>query len=396
MRSILLLFFLATCTANAVAQSVLKTMLRLPDTGQTMSYTSTFGEDNDFTINPPGFILNGNGTVTDTVTGLMWQQVDGGEMIYAQANYYCDTLTLGGYTDWRLPNAYESFSILNHQHTNPAVDNTVFTTTGAEYWWSSDRQANDTNRIWVTNSGGGIGNHLMTETISAGGTKKYHARAVRMITTAGTVPAHYTDNGDGSITDHVTGLAWQKIPYADTLTWEQALTYADSLTLAGKSDWRLPNIRELQSIADLTAISPSVNTNYFSVSGNKKFWSSTTLPNQTTKAWYLDTHYGITTYDLKTSKDYVLCVRGNQPFPNATTELNMPVANVFAYPNPFTRKISLHGASNAIVTLATITGRVVYHGTAIDQQDFSKLPPGIYFLSIHGKQAAPTRLVKQE
>jgi len=48
-------------------------MLRLPDTGQTTSYTSTFGEDNDYTIYSPYFTLNGNGTVTDTITGLMWQ-----------------------------------------------------------------------------------------------------------------------------------------------------------------------------------------------------------------------------------------------------------------------------------------------------------------------------------
>lgn len=396
MRSILLFFFLALVTANGIAQSVLKTMLRLPDTGQTMSYTSTFGEDNDFTINPPGFILNGNGTVTDTVTGLMWQQVDGGEMIYAQANYYCDTLTLGGYTDWRLPNAYESFSILNHQHTNPAVDNSVFTTTGAEYWWSSDRQANDTNRIWVTNAGGGIGNHLMTETISAGGTKKYHARAVRMTTTASTVPAHYTDNGDGSITDHVTGLAWQKMPYADTLTWEQALTYADSMTLAGKSDWRLPNIRELQSITDLTTISPSINTNYFSVSGNKKFWSSTTLPNQTTKAWYLDTHYGITTYDLKTAMDYVLCVRGDGSFPTAVNELSDPDGPAIAFPNPFTKQINVLQMPNAEVSLYTVTGYTIYHGRQLAQQDLSFLPPGMYFLAISAKVPHVLKLIKQE
>ena len=148
----------------SIAQSVSKTMKHLPDTGETMSYTTAPGEDNDFTINPPFFILNGNGTVTDTVTGLMWQQSDGGEMTYERAITYCDTLTLGGFTDWRLPNPHESFSILNHQFANPSMDATVFTTTLAEYWWTSIRQANDTTKIGVTNAGGGIGNLPKLET----------------------------------------------------------------------------------------------------------------------------------------------------------------------------------------------------------------------------------------
>jgi hypothetical protein len=61
-----------------LAQSVLKSMKRLPDTGQTTSYTNTPGEDADYNINPPFYLNNGNGTITDTITGLMWQQVDGG------------------------------------------------------------------------------------------------------------------------------------------------------------------------------------------------------------------------------------------------------------------------------------------------------------------------------
>ena len=108
-NTLLLLF-----NAAINAQPVLKTMMRLPDTGQTTSYTTTFGEDADYNFNTPVFILSGNGTVTDTITSLMWQQTDGGEMTIENAIIYCNTLTLGGYTDWRLPNCHELFSILNH------------------------------------------------------------------------------------------------------------------------------------------------------------------------------------------------------------------------------------------------------------------------------------------
>ncbi|MFM8432190.1 MAG: DUF1566 domain-containing protein, partial [Bacteroidota bacterium] len=100
-------------------------------------------------------------------------------MTFNSANYFCDTATTGGYSDWRLPNAKEIFSILNQQRTNPAIDVSCFSPTTAEYWWSSDRQVNDTSKIWCANAGGGIGNHRMSETISAGGTKRFQVRAVR-------------------------------------------------------------------------------------------------------------------------------------------------------------------------------------------------------------------------
>ena len=83
------------------AQSVQKTMYLLPDTGQTASYTTTFGEDNDYAINTPSFTNNNNGTITDNVTGLMWQQGDSGELTIENGTIYCDNLVLGGFSDWR-------------------------------------------------------------------------------------------------------------------------------------------------------------------------------------------------------------------------------------------------------------------------------------------------------
>jgi len=297
-------------TGSVVTTGLIKTMLRLPDTGEKTDYTSTPGEDADYTINPPYFIDHKDGTVTDTVTGLMWQKTDGGEMTWENALKYADTLTLAGYTDWRLPNIHEGFSILNEQYANPAIDTTVFTKNAADYWWSSTPQKNDSTKIWCTNAGGGVGNKPKIETLSAGGKFRYQARAVRVAHTTSTVATHFTNNGNGTITDNITGLIWQKVPYKDTLTWENALIYADSLTLAGITDWRLPNIKELQSLNDEKLMNPSIDTNYIKIGNNRKYWASTTLPNHTTEAWYINTSFGITTYDLKTAKDYVFCVSG--------------------------------------------------------------------------------------
>ena len=51
----------------------------------------------------------------------------------------------------------------------------------------------------------------------------------------------YTDNGDGTVTDNVTGLMWQQAVPTATYSWAGAVTYCSTLTLAGHSDWRLPS-----------------------------------------------------------------------------------------------------------------------------------------------------------
>ncbi|MEI7675189.1 MAG: DUF1566 domain-containing protein [Bacteroidales bacterium] len=284
---------------------------KLPDTGQTVSYTTTSGEDADYTINPLSFKDNGNGTITDNNTGLIWQKTDGGEMTYENAIVYCDTLTLGGYTDWRLPTAQELFSIHLFDSNNPALNTTIFTKTLAEYWWSSDRQPGSTTNIWATNAGGGIGNHPKTETLSAGGTKHFHVRAVRNPITTTFSVEHFTDKGDGTIKDNYTGLTWQKSSSTTAMTWESALAYAKTVTLGGKTDWRLPNIKELQSLNDVSRVKPSINKTYFpNIVTSAFYWSSTSQYKTPSIAWDFNTDYGVVTYNDKTLNEYVILVRG--------------------------------------------------------------------------------------
>ena len=282
------------------------------------------------------------------------------------------------------------------EKANPAIDVSVFTTTTAQYWWSSVRQANDTTKIWVTNAGGGIGNHPKTETISAGGNKIFSTRAVRDVTPPPTIPNHFTNNGNGTITDNLTGLIWQKIVYSDSITWGQALTYADTLTLNGNTDWRLPNIKELESISDESLINPSINRTFFTSMVTNKYWSSTTLPNQTAKAWYLDTQFGITTYDAKTVRHYLICVRGNTSLATSINQLSNNKNHYNVFPNPFTSKISIENSnSNTETDLWNCIGQLIYSGRNIESQDFSSLAKGIYFLKINDTSSKVIKLVKQ-
>lgn len=377
-RCLISLVFLVVCFLQVQAQ-VYKTIKKLPDTGQQSGFTSTFGEDNDFTINPPYFIDNGNGTITDTVTGLMWQKTDGGEMKIENAKIYCDTLSLGSFTDWQLPTALEAYSILNLQQLNPSIDVSYFTNTNAEYWWTSQTQANDTNKIWSTNAGGGIGNHPRTETISAGGTKKFHVRAVRYINAPIALSQRF-EKINSIIIDSTTNLQWQGELSADSMTWEQALSFADTSTFAGFTDWRLPNIKELFSLTDVNIANTCMNNTLFNNVTASTLWSSTTLINQTGKAWIMDNKFGITTYKDKLLKSKVILVR-TPNIPNSISIIQK--YSIIIYPNPFQSNIYLEqDYKNQYCILSDMNGCIIYKGNKLENQEFANLSKGIYVLQL--------------
>ena len=396
MKKILFLIVLLSANNILIAQIVSKSMNNLPDSGQLASYTTTFGEDNDYQINTQSFTNNSNGTITDNVTGLMWQQGDSGELTIENGITYCDNLVLGGFSDWRLPTKEESMSILNFDRNNPALNTTYFLNTNAEYWWTSTLSFNNANNIWITNSGGGTSPKLKTETISAGGIKKFHARAVRTTATPVNV-SNFTDNGDTTITDNVTGLMWQKSPSNTAYTWEQALSFAENLTTATYSDWRLPNIKELVSLNSETTNAPSINTAFFPTIVSAKYWSSTTLfTPAATSAWFNDfQNSGITSYDLKTVSHNVICVRG---IPNnlAINRIALDFNSMKVAPNPFISKITISSLNgNESFELYDNLQKQIFAAKNIELQDFSMLAKGIYYLKIIADDVKTIKLVKE-
>jgi len=354
-------------------------MLKLPDTGQTIDATQTFGEDSDYTINPPSYTDNGDGTITDKVTGLMWQKVDNGESTWDNAMARAGSVTTGGYGDWRLPTPIELFSILNFNNGNPAAVNTTFFPSNpagaAEYWWSTDFYGADATKVWCVNSGGGMGPKPRAETVSAGGTLRYHARYVR-----GAKPTNghnYQNNLDGTITDLDTGLMWTQVP-SSAVTWQGALAYAETLALAGFTDWRLPNIKELQSLTDYTlttattaaaALAP-VNRVLFpsATTPATAYWSSTVLRGGgnavPTSAWLVEfgvnnaipaangpgrNAQGLISYEVMTSSYRVFAVR-------SVTLATPPV--ITAQPNAF-QTVAV-GATVSLSVAATSDSPVSY------------------------------------
>lgn len=379
------------------AQSINRTAIKLPDTGQNLGYTTTFGEDNDYSINPPKLSLYQKGMVYDSITTLIWQQGDGGEMTWQQAKNYCDTLTLGGFTDWILPNPYEAFTILNHQNPNPAVDTKVFSKTGAEYWYTSVVQVNDSSKVWVINAGGGIGNHPKSESLSAGGTKKFHVRAMRYTTNAISYTQRFIVNGNGTVTDNLTDLMWIQIPNASARAWEDALLLSESNTTGGHSDWRLPNIKELHSLNDEKRFAPSVNTTVFPGLATAKFWSSTTLQNQSSKAWCYDNQYGITTYNDKSNALYVLMVRNTENGASASETL---ILNQFQiHPNPYRGGSISWPTESRYFEIRNFTGHLVLTGDKIPNMVLDDLQSGNYSITLYNERRASIgtwKLIKVE
>lgn len=373
MRNLIIIFCFWVSTSRG--QQTIRTILKLPDTGQSKSYTNTPGEDADFSIYSPYLIQNQNGTVTDTVTGLMWTQADGGEMTYENAQAWAKALRTGGYQDWRLPTPLESFTILHLDLSNPALDQTKFSATGTEYWWTNYTQAGDTGKVWVTNAGGGIGNHPKKETKSAGGNKIFAPRAVRSLHPDTYISDRFRTLSGSIYFDSLTDLTWLILSAADSLNWEAALQFSDSSTRGGYHDWRLPNIKELMSLTDYSLTGPALSRKAFPQIGNIKIWSSTSLPNQPMRAWYLDTRFGITSYADKTIKLPVWLVRnditGSTGIKTTQVQQNRP------FPNPFGAELFYTGNN---IYIFNSQGSLVFQGDINQTLYTGDWPAGLYIL----------------
>jgi len=98
----------------------------------------------------------------------------------------------------------------------------------------------------------------------------------------------YQSTGNGTVSDLATGLTWQRTDDGKTRDWPEALRYCAALDLGGKQDWRLPNVKELQSIVDYSRNDPAIDTRYFSQTDrNSWYWSSTTHGDNTRMAAYV-------------------------------------------------------------------------------------------------------------
>ena len=123
----------------------------------------------------------------------------------------------------------------------------------------------------------------------------------------------FTDNDDDTVTDNLTGLMWAQNANADGIkTWEEALTYCNGLMLGEHTDWRLPNVKELQSLIDYGNLGPALPSGHPFTGVASHYWSSTTSAYFSDDAWYVYLSYGFVYYDSKGYSFYVWPVRGGE------------------------------------------------------------------------------------
>ena len=255
------------------------------DTGLTAFYSNTgtisepdsnesyYGQDASYTGNQSSYTDNGDGTITDNVTGLMWQQDPGEKMTWEEAVENLDEFELGGYTDWRLPTIKELYSLVQFdgetgrsaEDSTPYLDTNYFEFTfGDETGERFIDSQMATSTIYESTTMHGnttmFGFNFADGRIKGYGTSKtFYVYYVRGNTNYG--QNQFVDNGDGTITDEATGLMWLTYDSGyynagdnsdGTMDWDDALEWSEDLEVAGYDDWKLPDAKELQSIVDYT------------------------------------------------------------------------------------------------------------------------------------------------
>jgi len=408
----------------------------VPDTGQTKCYglsgkeidcptagQALFGQDANYTINPPSYTkLDNNGNalpdsatswamIRDNVTGLVWEMKkdhDGtknynnpndadNEYTWFDPNSAntgtpgngtdtqdfidaLNTASYGGYKDWRLPTVDELVSIVDYAVTFPAVNTKNFPEINSDYYWTSTEPALlwsgsdyklDGNYARVVqfmigfeeSRGKDISNYAMAVRGEKTPTKNNQQNIADGLENA--VGNRYTDNGDSTVTDNVTGLMWQQGQSDGMLSWEESLSYCENLNLANYDDWRLPTARELSSLTDWSRIKPAINIAYFPLTHSDCYWASTTYMHNTSTAWVSFFGSGGNAYGYKSDEvNYVRAVRGRQP---ASSVLSI---------TPLIQNVSNSSGTTAFTVSNSGTGTMQWSATVTSGSDWLSIQSG--------------------
>ena len=286
------------------------------------------GQDAEYSGNIPSYTPGANGlTVYDNISGLTWQHSPdtnadnlldkSDKLTLAQSQALPAKLNaarFGGYTDWRLPTIKELFSLIDFRGTDPSgaggsqslipfIDTTYF-----QFAYGDAKAGERTidsqyasSTVYVNKSFPGAGK-LFGVNFADGRIKGYDLsmpdgteKTFFVICVRGN-PAYgknsFVDNGDQTITDQATGLTWAKADSGSAMNWQESLAWVQTQNAAnylGHNDWRLPDIKELQSIVDYSrspdttssaAIDPLFHstqiTNEAGQADYPFYWSSTT------------------------------------------------------------------------------------------------------------------------
>lgn len=276
-----------------------------------------YGQDAQYSRMPASYTDNGDGTVLDNTTALVWQQTPRSDRLqYLDALDYCGALELAGRTDWRVPSIKELYSLADNRgelltpekgEPRPYIDIAVFDfeypqgrMAFAGQYWSSTLYVK--GPVQNGRNQAAFGFNFADGHIKAYGTgldfyTGAAAASSGLPTGDGQTPGNYVrcvsgeagvygvnalvDNGDNTVTDASTGLMWQQSDDGTRREWAEALAYCEALELADHDDWSLPNSKQLQSIVDYQKTGlPAIDQSVFAItqdSATLDFWTGTTF-----------------------------------------------------------------------------------------------------------------------
>ena len=257
-------------------------------------------------VNPMSYsLVGGNPTVNcvrDNVTGLVWEGKTAaddragsrtfthlGNAQYADTSGYVTSVNeiqLCGFSDWRIPTVLELQSLVNYSKNRssgePVIDSLYFPNTTAASYWSADfADANVGQSFDVSFQSGMVSTSPRTPAHAR------HLRLVRGSMAGGTrfsysTVAYGSDAPNNLVNDALTGLQWRRCVEGTQWTGSACTGSASSfsheaaLAHANQSGWRLPNVKELNSLLDRSVFqAPRTDTTAFPQTPAQYFWSST-------------------------------------------------------------------------------------------------------------------------
>ncbi|MCX6138065.1 MAG: DUF1566 domain-containing protein [Ignavibacteriales bacterium] len=289
-----------------------------------------YGQDAQYSGNLSSYTIGADGkTVYDNTANLTWMRspnmtytppVKTDRMSYAAGLRWVTAVNAsnhGGFNDWRIPTIKELYSLYSGKGTDPGgsassagltpyIDSSYFkfaygnTALGervidqqymsGNIFIMSPSESGYAKDFGVNFADGRIKGYDTVDAL-AHQIKTFYVQLVRGATTYGI--NNFTDNGDQTITDNAAGLMWAKNDNGSGLCWIDALAWVQTKNAEnylGHNDWRMPDIKELQSIVDYSHSPdfdklPAINSKFFNCSpiineaGQPDFpyyWSGTT------------------------------------------------------------------------------------------------------------------------